>query len=472
MNNKKQKSVTKMLVAIFIGIGIIVCAMCALNVAAYVVLEGHNANLVKEIYALKDKIDSPATHELVQQVDYYMERIDIKITGTLVFNYILCILSWIIVIIAGLIAYFNIGKPVQHISLAVRDVVGSIERNEGDLTVRVEYKDKKDDITQLAKDVNTFIEVLQGTMSIIKTGAFDTMSSAVTVVEQIENSNERATAISSSAEELAASTEEISATLTQLMASSNTISTAAKDMSDNAVSNVDEINDIKARVSTVQEQAVHNKQVAIETIHNIEEELSSSIQDSESVQRIQKLTDDILAIANKTNLLALNASIEAARAGEAGRGFAVVAEQISQLADSSKTSASNIQQINEVVIAAVQRLAEGAKTMIAFVDKDVVSDYDAFVEMANQYFKDAENISCMFTKFVSNAAEVADTMQTMNTNISEISLTMDESAKAVTSVAEDVGDLVQAMHLIQQETEVNKITAGKLSGEVERFAKL
>lgn len=92
---------------------------------------------------------------------------------------------------------------------------------------------------------------------------------------------------------------------------------------------------------------------------------------STNVEQMEKLTNMIegfagviAGIANKTNMLALNASIEAARAGEHGRGFAVVAKQVGELAAQSATSSKEIKETiqsvqgftNEMVVSMDQLL--------------------------------------------------------------------------------------------------------------------
>ena len=77
-----------------------------------------------------------------------------------------------------------------------------------------------------------------------------------------------------------------------------------------------------------------------------------------AIQNITKAVSMIQDIADETDLLSLNASIEAARAGEAGRGFAVVAEQISKLADQSKRSATEIEQIIQNIMESSGRMVE------------------------------------------------------------------------------------------------------------------
>ena len=89
--------------------------------------------------------------------------------------------------------------------------------------------------------------------------------------------------------------------------------------------------------------------------------MEQSIENSKEAAQIQSLTENILQIASQTNLLSLNASIEAARAGEAGKGFSVVAAQISELAESSRTIAKNIQEISTLVTESVTGLSSDSK---------------------------------------------------------------------------------------------------------------
>ena len=99
-------------------------------------------------------------------------------------------------------------------------------------------------------------------------------------------------------------------------------------------------------------------------IDSIKESMKKSIENSKSVDEINELTSEILAISAQTNLLALNASIEAARAGEAGRGFSVVADEIRNLADQTKLSVSNIQAVSNVVTNSVNELVSTSNDII------------------------------------------------------------------------------------------------------------
>ncbi len=298
------------------------------------------------------------------------------------------------------------------------------------------------------------------------------MDSADNITERVNLSNENVTSVSASMEQLAASMEEVSATLEQIVEGSDDIYAKVKQMAQRVVSGAELVVDIKAKAENIQKDTVKSKAAASHMILEIRKTLEQAVAESRSVERINELTGDILNITSQTNLLALNASIEAARAGEAGRGFAVVADEIRTLADSSKDTANNIQNISNMVTAAVDKLAKSAEDMLRFIDEDVMKDYDGFVDMANNYQDDAERVNEILTEFSGRTSEVEDIMEHINTGINNISNTVDESAKGVSNAAENTGVLVEAMEHIRKETENNQSISRELRSEVERFKKV
>ena len=121
---------------------------------------------------------------------------------------------------------------------------------------------------------------------------------------------------------------------------------------------------MRNRADELERTAEENKKNTNIIMGDILSALQEAIEESKSVEKVNGLTDEILSISSQTNLLALNASIEAARAGEAGKGFAVVADEIRQLADSSRDTASNIQNINDMVTVAVKELIKSSDEII------------------------------------------------------------------------------------------------------------
>lgn len=430
--------------------------------------------LVDGVYSLQAPVqNSQAAYSevLTAKVAEVVRRSNVQIQGTKIFNYCVVALYIVILIITVMIVSKTIVKPARQSGNALRAITDKLDAGEGDLTERVPAK-SKDEVGQMARGINSFIDQLQKIMQELKSESGNMAQSAEIISNQIVESNESAGNVSAATEEMAASMEEISATLGQLSTGSSSILNEIHFMNTNVQDGVSLVRDIQERANKMQKSTIESKEYASRTILQIREALQSALEESRSAQKINEMTQEILSITSQTNLLSLNASIEAARAGEAGRGFAVVADEIRGLADSSAEAANNIQNISALVTEAVEKLAKNAEQMLQFVDEEVMKDYDSFVGIAQQYKSDSDSVDEILNNMAANAADISQTMDGMSAGINDISTVVEDNAKGITNVADSAVALVESMVEIQKETERNQQISRKLNDEVNRFKKV
>lgn len=455
-------------------IGFVMILIVVLNIAALGVIKDYSTEANDNIKRYEKAVQANDEQEeaaIEAEFDEWIRKNTVKIDGTLIFNLVLLVLAAVNIGIIVLVVFKTIAGPAKRAGKHIERIIGQMENNEGDLTERIDIK-SRDEIGRLVGGFNNFVQQLQGVVRKIKDESFKLLESSQNVKEQIETSNESAVNVSASMEELSASMEEVAATIEQIASGTERILERVRDVSSGAEEGAGMVEEIKKNSDDMYKKAVHNKEQTNSIISEIRSELEVSVKDSKSVEKIGELTDEILGIAGQTNLLALNASIEAARAGEAGRGFAVVADEIRVLADSSRDTANNIQEISNMVTLAVERLAESAGKMLKFVNENILNDYDVFVDVIKQYQSDADSMNDMIVTFAEKAAEIEKVMKSMSEGVHDVSVTVDDSAKGVADVAENAVSLVNAMSIIQKETDSNQIIAKSLSDEVGRFKKV
>ena len=431
-------------------------------------------SLVEGIYSYKTAVkeaEDTYTKNFAAAVDSLAVHSTTRIDGTIVFDQILIIVFLILMTLALVYAQRTIANPAKLSGSALSEIIQKLEKGEGDLTERVPVK-TEDEVGQMAEGINIFVEQLQKLMCKLKEESDKLMHSVETVMEEVKNSNDKAENVSGTMEELSATMEEISATIGQIATGSDEVLQEIESINRRVGDGVDLVKAIKEHANERYRSVIEGKNKTANIVINIREMLEAALEDSRSVEKINGLTGEILSISSQTNLLSLNASIEAARAGEAGKGFAVVADEIRDLADSSATTASNIQEISKLVTAAVDKLAKNAEDMIKFIDEKVMKDYDGFVEVVEQYEKDADNVNEILAEFAKKTTEINGNIQSMNGGLNNIAAAVDESAKDITNVAETTAGLVGAMNLIQQEAETNKDISENLNAEVGRFKKV
>lgn len=343
-----------------------------------------------------------------------------------------------------LIARRIIVTPIQRIAQVINGMIDNIHNNKGNLNERVPVL-TKDEIADLAQGVNQFLDILQDMIGGVISCSEEIHRQQLNVNNVVEETNQHANDTSATMEELAASMEEMSATVGYVNENTREAEASVGEMVDKAVNGTKFAQEIKNRAEELQKLAQDSRETAGSMIREFDMTLNASIEDSKQIEKISNLTSDILSIASKTNLLALNASIEAARAGEAGKGFAVVADEIRLLADSSKQTAGNIQQISEGVVAAVMALADNARKLVDFINERVMPDYEILEKTGGQYLDDANTVDQLMGEMRSSMENIGSMMRSVTDSNDNITNTVRESAQGVGGVVNNTAALADNM---------------------------
>ncbi|MBD5555633.1 MAG: methyl-accepting chemotaxis protein [Roseburia sp.] len=384
---------------------------------------------------------------------------------------ILCVISFLVFAFVVWISWKWVIKRLININKQLRDVIATIEAGQGDLTKRVQCF-CTDEIGTLADGINSFIKTLQGIMGQINSSSGQLDSIVALVSDKVSTANTNSYDISSVMEELSASMEEVASSIANIKENADIVDTNISELSDASQGLYDYAESMQQRAEDMEQNALKNKQNTSDVINGIIEKIKQAIESSKSVERVNDLTDEILSISSQTNLLSLNASIEAARAGEAGRGFAVVAGEISQLASSSREAANNIQTITNMVIEAVRDLIDSSNSIVDYIDKSILPDYEGFVNVGKQYSEDAIHVTGIVTRFNDMSVNLKELMDGITEALNSINIAVDESSNGATNVAANTSDLVKDIGEIAEAMNDNRQIAGNLTEEADRFVKL
>lgn len=206
------------------------------------------------------------------------------------------------------------------------------------------------------------------------------------------------------------------------------------------------------------------------TMSELSGEVENVLQEFKSeFEKVKEETGTIDSISSQTNLLALNASIEAARAGEAGKGFAVVAEQIRVLAEQSKETVSNIQEVTQSVVGAVDNLAGDSARLLEFVGTDVVQNLEDFSQMADSYNDDAQKVDELVTDFSASSEELLASISGVMNGIGDVSKAASEGASGTTDIAQKTTVVVEKSSDIKEKASKAHASADVLKSQVEKF---
>jgi methyl-accepting chemotaxis protein len=357
-------------------------------------------------------------------------------------------ISVVLTLIAGgVVAYLahKISSPIRSTSLMLRDIA----EGEGDLTSRLKIA-TKDELGDMAKWFNVFVEKLQNIIKKIAEDAKELNSSAGSLSKISGEMSSGAGQTSSRANTVAVAIEEMSANMASV-ASAMEETTTNVDM---VAAAVEEMN------STIKEIAETSEKARVITDQAVGEAARSSAQVDalgKSAMEINKVLETISDISDQVDLLALNATIEAARAGDAGKGFAVVASEIKELAKQTSDATDQIKKrIEEIQKTTTATIAE-----IGNISK-VVSENSTIV---NTIATAVEEQAVTANEISQNIAHISQGIQEINENVSQSSTVSAEMAKEIAGVNKSATDMSENSNMVST-------NAGRLNDLATGFTKL
>lgn len=290
------------------------------------------------------------------------------------------------------------------------------------------------------------------------------------VLKHTRTSRESARGLSSLVDCLSTAIRKVAENAAIINGSAADIKGDVNDMAEECGAMTDYSSAMKKRANEMEATAQTNTEVIQKKAADILEVLEEAIENSKSIDQVNSLTKDIVAISSSTNLIALNASIEATRAGEAGKGFAVVAAEIKSLANSCSETAGRIEEVNQIVTNAVHNLSKHSQDMADYLNDTILSEFQEFVCSGRQYKEDADYVKEMIDAFNSRIDRLRNSMADIADSIDGITKAIDDGAAEIGKVADSTKSLAGDMADITSRMDTNREIVEELEKQMEVFA--
>ncbi|WP_253271227.1 methyl-accepting chemotaxis protein [Sporosarcina sp. D27] len=318
-----------------------------------------------------------------------------------------------------------IARPVGKMTEAFQQIAS------GDLAAQPVIVKNKDEIGDMAAAFNGMSSNLRSVIIHVRDSAHQLAAQA----EQLSAGAEESLAASETVASIAKQSLQASNDQQSLVSESNVAISEVL----NTVDTISSDNEEMLRSSEQVTKLVQEGSTSLTTFSNKMSSISTLLKNSsqtitemaEHSENIRGVTSMITGLADQTNLLALNAAIEAARAGEHGKGFAVVAEEVRNLAEQSKRSSAEIDQLIAVMIENVKHAVEQTEVSANQMQEGLV-----VTSRTSEVFEEIELAASDVDERVSKVSSSIGIMKSMIQNVVDHATTIESLAQQAADEAE------------------------------------
>lgn len=364
-------------------------------------------------------------------------------------NWVIIIIALVGLLIAVIVALFLSGlisRPLQDIEENANKIAV------GDMDM-IEIEESKDEIGAVAKafkqvaETNKEIiikakEVAGGNLTVLVENRSEKDELVIALTAMVVKIKEVVQQVAEEAHNIASASQEFSTTTQQMSEGANEQAASAEEVTST-------IEEMTSSIQQNTENAQKTEQIALKTLRGFEEINNVSQKSLESMQQIAEKIQIINAIAEKTDILAINAAIEAARAGEHGKGFAVVAAEVRKLAETSQLAAVEINSLSRVSLdetANSRRLIE-----------EILPEVNLTTNLVQEITASSSEQSSGANQIVVAISELSRVTQQNSAAAEEMSAMAEELA----SQAEELNSIISYFN-IGNTTEANKLKKNKI----------